>query len=103
MRQMFLAIGMLLLVGCATTNTAKKEADLGQVGIEPEKPLVMWVYKPQSDLTTAELSKIMVLFFRWQNMRGNVDFEKELNRSEAEEPKVSILRHFNKSTPEPKK
>ncbi len=103
MKRTFLAIGLLLFVGCATANTGNKEANLAQVGIEPEKPLVMWVYKPQPDLTAAELSKIMVLFFRWQNMKGQVDFEKELNRSEAEEPKVSILRHFNKSTPETKK
>jgi hypothetical protein len=98
----------LTLTGCATAN---KEIGLDRLApetpsiehsvIKPE-PLVVWVYKPQPDLTTAELSKVMVLFFRWQSMKGNIDFEKELNKSEAEPGDVSIVRHFQKQVTEKK-
>jgi hypothetical protein len=93
MKKRVLAIGLLMLVGCSTAN---KEIGLNQLAPEPKKPLTVWVYDPQPDLTTRELSKIMVLFFRWQNMRGAVDFEKELNKAETEKDNVSIVKHFRK-------
>jgi hypothetical protein len=92
-----------MATGCATAN---KEIGLDKLAPETPtvnvEPLVVWVYKPLPDLTAAELSKVMVLFFRWQNMKGNVDFEKELNKSEAEPGGVSIVRHFQKQVSEKK-
>jgi hypothetical protein len=105
-RRIATLLALTLTTGCATAN---REIGLDRLAPESPKessvikaePLVVWVYNPKSDLTTAELSKIMVLFFRWQNMKGNIDFEKELNKSEAE-PGGSIVRHFQKQAPEKK-